>query len=60
MPNPMHGVPQASAQQGINPMSGMTGYGYDPLTPAVTPGMSQGTPSQHFSIATPPHPQQVG
>eukprot|EP00971_Amphidinium_carterae_P271632 5389897-Amphidinium_carterae.1 len=36
------------------------GYGYDPLTPAATPGMSQGTPSQYFSIATPPHPQKVG
>eukprot|EP00971_Amphidinium_carterae_P329147 6461438-Amphidinium_carterae.1 len=42
----------------INPMSGM-GYGYDPpVTPMMTPGMaSQGTPSHHYSISTPPHPQ---
>eukprot|EP00971_Amphidinium_carterae_P277976 5518156-Amphidinium_carterae.1 len=43
--------------QGINPMTGQ-GYGYDPPTPMMTPGMaSQATPSQHFSISTPPHPQ---
>eukprot|EP00971_Amphidinium_carterae_P291779 5792068-Amphidinium_carterae.1 len=43
--------------QGVNPLTGL-GYGYDPPTPMVTPAMaSQGTPS-HFSISTPPHPQQ--
>eukprot|EP00971_Amphidinium_carterae_P239472 4754097-Amphidinium_carterae.1 len=42
--------------QGINPLTGQ-GYGYDPLTPMMSPAMaSQGTPS-HFSISTPPHPQ---
>eukprot|EP00971_Amphidinium_carterae_P077029 1521954-Amphidinium_carterae.2 len=36
------------------------GYGFDPPTPLQTPGpMSQGALSQHFSIATPPHPQGV-
>eukprot|EP00971_Amphidinium_carterae_P210499 4176590-Amphidinium_carterae.1 len=43
--------------QGVNPLTGQ-GYGYDPPTPMMTPAMaSQGTPS-HFSISTPPHPQQ--
>eukprot|EP00971_Amphidinium_carterae_P013747 270793-Amphidinium_carterae.2 len=48
----------APSSQSINPLTGL-GYGFDPPTPMLTPGMaSQGTPSQRFSISTPPHPQQ--
>eukprot|EP00971_Amphidinium_carterae_P350619 6491649-Amphidinium_carterae.2 len=57
--NPFEPLRQAApgTNHSINPMTGL-GYGFDPPTPLQTPGpMSQGALSQHFTIATPPHPQ---